>query len=114
MRRTLSKPDRDTMKNCHAFEEVLTLVLAGIIFISASWASAEDERAGANFTTAISKWQDTSTHQAHFVSVEEGLQLEVLDWGGSGRAIVLLAASGCTAHEFDDFAPKLTDRYHVY
>ncbi len=26
----------------------------------------------------------------------------------------LLAASGGTAHEFDDFAPKLTERYHVY
>jgi non-heme chloroperoxidase len=34
--------------------------------------------------------------------------------GGSGNAIVLLAASGCTAHEFDDFAPKLTAHHHVY
>jgi pimeloyl-ACP methyl ester carboxylesterase len=41
------------------------------------------------------------------------VQLEVLDWGGSGRAIVLL---GCylTAHVYDEFAPKLTDRFHVY
>ncbi len=35
-------------------------------------------------------------------------------WGGTGRAIVLLAASGCTAHVFDDFAPKLVNRGHVY
>jgi pimeloyl-ACP methyl ester carboxylesterase len=40
--------------------------------------------------------------------------LEVLDWGGSGRSIVLLAGGGNTAHVFDDFAPKLTDSYHVY
>jgi len=40
--------------------------------------------------------------------------LEVLDWGGSGRPIVLLAGGGNTAHVFDDFAPKLTAHYHVY
>ena len=37
----------------------------------------------------------------------------VLDWGGSGRPIVLL---GCylTAHVYDEFAPKLADQFHVY
>jgi len=49
-----------------------------------------------------------------FVTVEEGVQLEVLDWGGSGRAVVLLAGSGNTAHVYDDFAPKLTSVCHVY
>jgi pimeloyl-ACP methyl ester carboxylesterase len=38
----------------------------------------------------------------------------VLDWGGTGRPIVLLAGGGNTAHIFDDFAPKLTADYHVY
>ncbi len=42
------------------------------------------------------------------------MHLEVLDWGGSGRSLVLLAGSGNTAHVFDDFAPKLTDCCHVY
>jgi pimeloyl-ACP methyl ester carboxylesterase len=28
--------------------------------------------------------------------------------------VVLLAGAGNTAHVFDEFAPKLTDRYHVY
>jgi pimeloyl-ACP methyl ester carboxylesterase len=46
--------------------------------------------------------------------VEQGVELEVLDWGGSGRAIVLLAGSGNTAHVFDDFAPKLAGFCHVY
>jgi pimeloyl-ACP methyl ester carboxylesterase len=40
--------------------------------------------------------------------------LEVLDWGGSGRPIVLLAGGGNTAHVFDNFAPKLTAHHHVY
>ena len=42
------------------------------------------------------------------------MQLEVLDWGGTGRAVVLLAGSGNTAHVFDDFADDLTDCCHVY
>ncbi len=59
-------------------------------------------------------WQDPSKHQVQFVTVEDGVRLEVLDWGGSGRPVVLLAGSGCTAHIFDDFAPKLTGFCHVY
>ena len=39
---------------------------------------------------------------------------EVLDWGGTGRPLVFLAALGDTAHEFDQFAPKFTGKYHVY
>jgi pimeloyl-ACP methyl ester carboxylesterase len=40
--------------------------------------------------------------------------LEVLDWGGSGRALVLLTGLGDTAHVYDEFATKLTGTYHVY
>lgn len=58
--------------------------------------------------------QDPSKHQVRLVTVEKGVELEVLDWGGSGRPVVLLAGSGNTAHVFDDFAPKLTDCCHVY
>jgi len=49
-----------------------------------------------------------------FVTVEEGVRLEVLDWGGTGRPVVLLAGLGFTAHVFDGFAEKLTESYHVY
>jgi pimeloyl-ACP methyl ester carboxylesterase len=48
------------------------------------------------------------------VPVEKDVRLEVLDWGGTGRPIVLLAGLGYDAHVFDDFAPKLTTSYHVY
>jgi non-heme chloroperoxidase len=49
-----------------------------------------------------------------FFKVEENVKLEVLDWGGSGRPLVLLAGLGRDAHAFDKFAPKLTAKYHVY
>jgi pimeloyl-ACP methyl ester carboxylesterase len=64
--------------------------------------------------TAKTEWLDPSPHRERMVSVEETVKLEALDWGGSGPAVVLLAGAGNTAHVFDDFAPKLTDRYHVY
>ncbi len=59
-------------------------------------------------------WKDPSPHLTRFVTVEKGLRLEVLDWGGTGRPIVLLAGGGNTAHIFDDFAPKLTSQGHVW
>jgi len=59
-------------------------------------------------------WRDPSPHQVRFVTAAEGVRLEVLDWGGSGPAVVLLAGSGNTAHVFADFAPKLTGCCHVY
>ncbi len=37
-----------------------------------------------------------------------------MDWGGTGRPVVLLAGLGGTLHGFDGFAPRLTGRYHVY
>jgi pimeloyl-ACP methyl ester carboxylesterase len=58
---------------------------------------------------------DTSPHTTQFITVDEKVKLEVLDWGGGGQSVVLLAGLGNTAHVFDDFAPKLTaDGYHVY
>jgi len=48
------------------------------------------------------------------IDVDKNVRLEVLDWGGSGQPVVLLAGGGDTAHVFDDFAPKLTATCHVY
>jgi pimeloyl-ACP methyl ester carboxylesterase len=59
-------------------------------------------------------WQDPSPHSVQFVVVAENVRLEVLDWGGTGRPVVLLAGGGNTAHIFDEFATKLTASYHVY
>jgi len=49
-----------------------------------------------------------------FVTVEPGVKLEVLDWGGSGRPLVFLSGLGDTAHVYAGFAPRFTAHYHVY
>ena len=57
---------------------------------------------------------DPSPHSVQMVEVEKDVKLEVLDWGGTGRPVILLAGLGSSAHDFDTFAPKLTPAYHVY
>jgi non-heme chloroperoxidase len=59
-------------------------------------------------------WTIPNQHKVQFIGVDNDVKLEVLDWGGSGRPLVLLAGLGGTAHVFDRFAPKLTGSYHVY
>jgi pimeloyl-ACP methyl ester carboxylesterase len=54
------------------------------------------------------------TPRATFVTVEKDVALEVLDWGGTGVPVVLLAGRGQTAHSFEAFAPSLASFYHVY
>jgi len=39
-------------------------------------------------------WRDPSPHQVQFVTVDENVRLEVLDWGGSGRPMVFLPGLG--------------------
>jgi pimeloyl-ACP methyl ester carboxylesterase len=56
---------------------------------------------------------DTSEHKVSFVEVEPGVQLEVLDWGGTGETLVLLTGLGDNAHVFDEFAYQFNDRFHV-
>jgi pimeloyl-ACP methyl ester carboxylesterase len=63
---------------------------------------------------AASTFRDPSPHRIQMVTVDKGVQLEVLDWGGTGRPVVLLAGSGNTAHIYDDFAPLLARDYHVF
>jgi len=63
---------------------------------------------------AASPWHDPSPHRVRFVMVDRDVQVEVLDWGGSGPPLVLLSGLGNSAHVFDDFAPRLTASHHVY
>jgi len=73
-------------------------------------------RLDARQNTPAGEWRDPSPHRVQMVpiEIEDGLRLEVLDWGGTGQPIVLLAGLGNTAHVFDDFAPQLTAYGHVY
>lgn len=56
----------------------------------------------------LTHWVDPSPHEASLIRVEDDIEVEVLDWGGAGGPLVLLAGLGNTAHVFDDFAPDLT------
>jgi non-heme chloroperoxidase len=75
-----------------------------------------------SFLLIVSPWiavhsmaqADSSPHSIQMVTVEPGVQLEVLDWGGSGRPLVFLAGNGDTAHRFDGFAPQFTKQHHVF
>jgi pimeloyl-ACP methyl ester carboxylesterase len=57
---------------------------------------------------------DPSSHTTRYVTVDKDTNLEVLDWGGTGRPVVLVTGLGSNAHVFDQFAPKLAANYHVY
>jgi pimeloyl-ACP methyl ester carboxylesterase len=55
-----------------------------------------------------------STSSEHMVSVQPDVKLQVLDWGGAGRPLIFLSGLGDDAHVYDKFAPKFTEKYHVY
>jgi len=57
---------------------------------------------------------DHSPHTVQFVTAEQAVKLEVLDWGGYGAPLIFLAGAGNTAHNFDNFAPQFTSQHHVY
>jgi pimeloyl-ACP methyl ester carboxylesterase len=58
-------------------------------------------------------FQGETALKTQFVAVQPDVKLEVLDWGGPGRNLVLLAGGGSTAHVFDSLGPKLAAHYHV-
>jgi non-heme chloroperoxidase len=62
--------------------------------------------------SGVRSQQDKSPHKIQMVTVENGVQLEVLDWGGQGSPLVFMG--GTDAHVFDDFAPKFVPGHHVY
>ena len=64
--------------------------------------------------TPANEWNDPSQHKVQRITVDKDVSLEVLDWGGSGKTVVLLAGLGNSAHIFDKLAPKLTAAHHVY
>jgi len=67
------------------------------------------------------RWTDPSPHRVLFIPIAvrslgdavKPVRLEVLDWGGTGPAVVLLAGMGGTAHIYDDLAPQLVDKFRI-
>jgi non-heme chloroperoxidase len=69
------------------------------------------------FTRAAKKdeWViDPSLHKVQFVTVQPGVRLEVLDWGGDGPPVIFLSGLGGTGHCFDGFAERFIGKHHVY
>jgi len=70
--------------------------------------------------TGVNAWTiPASPHTEQMIAVDKSggdkeVKLEVLDYGGTGRPLVLLTGFGNDAHVFDQFAPKLSATYHVY
>jgi pimeloyl-ACP methyl ester carboxylesterase len=62
--------------------------------------------------TEETSWLTKSKTQ--MITVAPGVSLEVIDWGGSGPALIFLAGLGNTAHVFDKFAPKFVPKFHAY
>jgi non-heme chloroperoxidase len=58
-------------------------------------------------------WKDPSPHITRFAPIDKDVRLEVLDWGGSGKPIVLLGGGGDAAHVYDDFAPSVEHAMRV-
>ena len=56
--------------------------------------------------------RDKSPHKSAFVTAN-GIKMNYLDWGGTGDVVILLSGFGNDAHIFDEFAPSLTDKFHV-
>lgn len=48
------------------------------------------------------------------VETEPGVKVEVLDWGGSGPSLVLLAGLGAKGSDYGSFPVALRTNFHVY
>jgi non-heme chloroperoxidase len=59
------------------------------------------------------RWRDAAPHEANSITVDDGVQLEVLDFGGQGSPIVLLPGLGATAHAYDELGPQLARNHRV-
>ncbi len=81
--------------------------------VHARWLALSLSAIACRGAPARDAWRDPSPHTVRFLQVSPGTRLETLDWGGHGPAIVLLSGLGNSAHVFDTFAPRLTDRFHV-
>jgi non-heme chloroperoxidase len=70
----------------------------------------------------VDSWRRAYVHSHHpplgrnaqFIAVEPNVELEVVDFGGTGRPLILLTGLDATAHINAKFSTKLTPKYHVY
>jgi len=82
--------------------------------IAGTWKQGPPQKLEFARATKEAEWRDQSPHKIQFITVDNDVKLELLDWGGTGRPLVPLSGLGNTAHIFDQFALKLNTNYHVY
>lgn len=82
--------------------------------IAGIWTQGGSQPLELKRATNETAWRDPSSHRIRFISVSNNVNLEVLDWGGPGRSLLLLTGQGNTAHIFDGFAQELNGAFHVY
>ena len=99
---------------------VLRLLDSLIRLIKNSGAISSVHHGKAAFGSAASRWiakapssKGETALKTQFVEVQPDVKVEVLDWGGTGGNLVLLAGLGRTAHVFDSLGSKLAAHYHV-
>ena len=102
------------MKQLQALGLLGSIALATVLSTICVNARAQSSVAGQPPVCIDTPPYDTVPYEAEkFVSVAPGVNLEVLDWGGSGETMVLLTGSGDNAHVYDYFAFQFTDFFHV-
>jgi pimeloyl-ACP methyl ester carboxylesterase len=84
---------------------------AGLMVVTALLVFAHGVRAQAALDSPL--WTDPSPHSASLIAVSPDVDLEVLDWGGEGPTMVLLAGLSMNAHAFDEFAPRFVRDFRV-
>ncbi|HVA27868.1 MAG TPA: alpha/beta hydrolase [Candidatus Baltobacteraceae bacterium] len=88
---------------------------AGSTTMSGSWTGSGVPPLSIAFTrVAHVTWPIFQPKRVQMVTVAPGVKDEVLDWGGSGRPVLLLAGLGNTAHDFYTIVPDLMKHYRVY
>ena len=92
--------------------EMALIIVVGVLFLGC-W-SVTMQAAQAGIALEHKGSEAPLPYKEEFIPVEENVKLQVLDWGGTGRPVILLAGLGYDAHEWDSFAPKLVPQYHVY
>ena len=84
-----------------------------LTFVATGWEQSRAADAAEEDAAQPADCLDVTPHEVTFVTVEPGVQLEVLDFGGSGDPMVLLTGIGDNAHVWDDFAYQFTDFFRV-
>ena len=92
---------------------MLTLIrqTSAAVLTALALSLAANAQAGSHIATAATPADKPAVR---LIETEPRVRLEVLDWGGSGPPIVLLAGLGSVAQNFQSFALDLRPRFHVY